>query len=121
MAEYENRSVDGTTVDGRPVVTENRTVVVKRNNNMGWLLALLLIVGLVVAAFAFKLIDINQISGGSLPKVETTGGSLPQFNVDTAKVNVGTKDQTVKVPTVGTKDETIKVPTMSVEKADTAK
>ena len=127
MAEFETRRVEGIPTDGRPIVTENRTVihdepvVVRRTNNMGWLLALLIIVAAVVAAFAFKLINIDQISSGSLPKVETTGGSLPKFSVDTAKVVAGTKDETVKVPTVQTEDKTIKLPTLHVEKADAAK
>ncbi len=131
MAEFETRRVDERTTvtptDGRPVVTENRTtvhdapVVVKRTNNMGWLLALLLIVAAVVAAFAFKLVNIDQISSGSLPKVEAVGGSLPKFNVDTAKVVAGTRDETVKVPTVQTEEKTIKLPTLHVEKADAAK
>ena len=124
MAEYETRRVDGVTADGRPVtertVVREEPVVVRRSNNMGWLLALLIIVGLVVAAFAFKLVNIDQISSGSLPKVETTGGSLPKFNVDTAHVDVGTTDTTVKVPTVQTEDKTVKVPTLHVEKADAA-
>jgi len=125
MAEYETRRVDAVTTDGRPVtertVVREEPVVVRRSNNMGWLLALLIIVGLVVAAFAFKLINIDQISSGSLPKVETSGGSLPKFDVDTAKVDVGTKDATVKVPTVRTEDKTLKVPTLHVEKAEAAK
>lgn len=131
MAEFESRRVDDRTTvtpaDGRPIASDNRTaihdepVVVKRTNNMGWLLALLLIVAAVVAAFAFKLINIDQLSSGSLPKVEAVGGSLPKFKVDTAKVVAGTKEETVKVPTVQTEDKTIKLPTLHVEKADAAK
>lgn len=112
MAEYD------TTRDaaGNPVVVERRT------NNMGWLVALLIIVALVVAAFAFGLINIDQTKSAKLPdvKVETSGGQAPAFDVNTAKVDVGTKSETVKVPTVavGTKDTSIDVPTVSVEKAD---
>lgn len=117
---------------GRPIVTDTlggpavvqRTVTRDRTNNTGWLLALLLIIALVVAAFAFKLINIDQVSPGSLPtvKVDTAAGSLPKFNVDTAKVDVGTKTEAIKVPTVevGTKETGIKVPTIHVEKADAA-
>lgn len=109
---------------GRPVTVE-RTVVRDRTNNMGWLIFLLIVVGLVVAAFAFKLINIDQTSAGSLPtvKVDTAGGSLPKFNVDTAKVAVGTKTEEVTTPTVdvGTKKTGIDVPTVSVQKADGSK
>jgi hypothetical protein len=120
MAEYETRSVDAA---GNPVVVE-RTVTRDRTKNMGWLIALLIVVALVVAAFAFKLINIDQTQAGSLPtvKVDTAGGSLPKFNVDTAKVDVGTKTTDVTVPTVavGTKKEGIDLPTVHVEKADAA-
>jgi hypothetical protein len=127
MAEFESRRVDDRTTvtssDGRPLATETRTtvrdepVVIRRTNNMGWLLALVIIVAAVVAAFAFKLIDINQLTSGSLPRVEAVGGSLPKFEVNTAKVVAGTRDETVKVPTMQTEEKTIKLPTLHVEKA----
>ncbi len=130
MAEFETRRVDERTTvsnsDGHPAMTDTNTTIhdapaAKRGGSMGWLLAIILIVAAVVAAFAFKLINIDQISSGSLPKVEAVGGSLPKFQVDTAKVVAGTKDETVKVPTVRTEDKTIKLPTLHVEKADAAK
>lgn len=132
MAEYETRDAAGRPIitdaqlgaDGRPVVVE-RTLVRDKTNNMGWLIALLIVVGLVVAAFAFKLINIDQTQSGSLPtvKVDTAGGSLPKFNVDTAKVDVGTKNAEIVTPTVdvGTKKTNIALPTVSVEKADATK
>ena len=86
----------------RPVVVE------RRGGGAGWLLALLIVVALVVAAFAFKLISIDQITGGSAPKVSVTGGEMPKFKVDTAKIAVGTKKTEVETPTV------------SVQKADDA-
>lgn len=97
MAEYETR-------DGRVVET-------KKSSAPGWLLAIIIIVALVIAAFAFGLINIDQTKTAALPdvKVETTGGQAPAFDVNTADVNVGTKETTVEVPTI------------SVEKADGAK
>ncbi|GGE15117.1 hypothetical protein GCM10011529_21880 [Polymorphobacter glacialis] len=88
MAEYENR-------DGR--VGETR-----KSSAPGWLLAIIIIVALVIAAFAFGLINIDQTKNAALPdvKVETTGGQAPAFDVDTADVNVGTKETTIEVPTV---------------------
>ena len=87
----------------RPVVTE-RTVVAApaRSSNAGWLIAILVIVGLVVAAFALGFIDIDQTKTAKLPdvKVETSGGQAPAFDVDTADINVGTKKETIEVPTV---------------------
>lgn len=115
-------TVDGYAADGRPVVDPvvqrpiadrvverpvvERTVVERRSGGAGWLIALIIIVALVVAAFAFKLISIDQLTGGSAPKVEVTGGELPKFKVDTAKIDVGTKKTEVETPTI------------SVQKAD---
>jgi hypothetical protein len=75
----------------------------------GWLLAIVVIVGLVVAAFAFDLINIDQVSPAK----------APVFDVSTAKVDLGKTEKTVKVPTidVGSKDETVTVPTVDVEPA----
>ncbi len=115
---------------GRPIVADTastyneRTVVRERSGGgMGWLLVLVLIVALVVAAFAFKLVNIDQLTSGSAPKVAVEGGSLPTFKVDTATVDVGTKKAEITTPTVsvGTKTTGIDVPTVSVEKADAAK
>lgn len=73
-----------------------------RSSNAGWLIALLVIVALVVAAFALGFIDIDQTKTTKLPdvKVETSGGQAPAFDVDTADVDVGTKTETIEVPTV---------------------
>lgn len=107
MAEYE-RTDDG------------RTVVVRRSNSMGWLVALLLIVLLVVAAFAFGLMKIDQTRDAALPRVSVEGGEAPKFDVNTAKVDVGTREQTVDMPkvSVDTEKTAIKVPTVDVERAD---
>ena len=73
----------------------------------------------IVGAFAFGLIDIDQTKETELPAVAVTGGQAPAFDVDTAKVDVGTKSEDVTLPKVdvGTTKEEIKVPTVDVEKA----
>ena len=85
----------------------------------GWLIAIIVIVGLVVAAFALGLVNIDQVQTAKLPdvKVETSGGQAPAFDVDTADIAIGTKDATVEVPTVdvGTKDTSVTVPTISID------
>jgi hypothetical protein len=87
----------------RPIVTET-TVVAEpaRSSSAGWLVAILVIVAIVVAAFALGFIDIDQTKTAQLPdvKVETSGGQAPAFDVDTADINVGTKTETIEVPTV---------------------
>lgn len=87
MAEYETR-------DGRVVETKSSTPV--------WLFVILIIVALVVAAFAFGFINIDQTKTAKLPdvKVETSGGQAPAFDVDTAQIDVGTEKKTIEVPTV---------------------
>ena len=113
MAEYETSAVDG-----RPIVATEPPVIVRRGNGSGWILFLLFLIAMGVAVFAFGLVRVDQTSSGSLPKVETSGGSLPSFSVDTAKVDVGTRTKSVGgVPdvTVGTKQKTVEVPTIHVE------
>lgn len=90
MAEYDTTR-DST---GRPVVVEKKS-------SMGWLVALLIVVALVVAAFAFGLIDLDA-DAGKVPdvKVETSGGELPSVDANVADVDVGTKETTIEVPTI---------------------
>jgi hypothetical protein len=75
----------------------------------------------IIAAFAFGLIDIDQTKETKVPEVSVQGGQAPAFDVDTAKVNVGTQREDVKLPTVdvdvGSTREQIKVPTVDVDKA----
>jgi len=73
----------------------------------------------IIAAFAFGLIDINQTKETKLPDVSVQGGQAPAFDVDTAKVDVGSKNADITVPKVevGTTEAQVKVPTVDVEKA----
>lgn len=82
--------------------SDGRTVETRRRGGAGWLIALLIVVALVVAAFAFGLIDIDQTRSAKLPdvEVETKGGQAPKFDVDTADVDVGSKKETIEVPTI---------------------
>ncbi len=94
----------------------------ERRGGMGWLAAVIIIVLLVVLAFAFGLINVDQTKTAKLPdiNVQASGGQAPAFDVNTAKIDVGSKKETVKVPDVqvGTKDTTVSLPTVSVTKAD---
>ncbi|MAY19398.1 MAG: hypothetical protein CL955_02110 [Erythrobacteraceae bacterium] len=42
--------------------------------------------------------DVDQTEEAELPEVE--GGNMPEFDVETADVDVGTEEVTVDVPTV---------------------
>jgi len=92
-----------------------------RNNGarVGIIVAVIAILA-IIAAFAFGLIDINQTKEMKAPDVSVSGGQAPAFDVDTAKVDVGTKSTDITVPKVdvGTTKEEIKVPTVDVKKAN---
>lgn len=44
--------------------------------------------------------DVEQTEEGDMPEVTATGGNLPEYDVDAADVDVGTKTETVEVPTI---------------------
>ncbi|MGE0775395.1 MAG: hypothetical protein AB7G25_12695 [Sphingomonadaceae bacterium] len=85
----------------------------------GIVVAAILVV-VVIAAFAFGLIDVNQTKETQLPEVAVQGGQAPAFDVDTATVDVGTEQTSVDVPTVevGTTQTEVDVPTVDVQKAE---
>ena len=47
--------------------------------------------------------DVDQTKEAELPEVKVTGGQVPEFDVETADVDVGTKKTTVEVPDVDVK------------------
>ena len=60
--------------------------------------------GLAIAALCLgaSACKVNKTQDAKLPGVQVTatGGQLPKFNVEGPKVDVGTKTETVKVPTI---------------------
>src|SRR3546814_15314422 len=54
----------------------------------------------VIAVFAFGLVDIDQTRETALPEVKPDGGQMPAFDVDTAHVDVGRTTETVRQPKV---------------------
>lgn len=64
--------------------------------------ALLVLVGIaalvVLAGMATGFINIDQTQVAQLPRLE--GGQAPKFEADVAKINVGTENKTVEVPTL---------------------
>lgn len=57
---------------------------------------------LLVGASAIMLAgcDVNQTQEGELPEVTAEGGQLPKYDVETADVDIGTREETVTVPDV---------------------
>lgn len=92
------------------------TTVHRRSGGAGRILLIVaVILALIVAvlfATGFWSADVKE---GALPDVSVKGGEMPAVDVDSKEVVVGTKPETVDVPTVGTKEETIDVPTVGVK------
>jgi uncharacterized lipoprotein len=52
------------------------------------------------AVLGLSACDVEQTQEGEAPDVDIDGGSLPEYDVDAADVDVGTEEQTVEVPTI---------------------
>lgn len=61
-----------------------------------------IIASTLAATFALGLAacDVDQTQEGEMPEVDVQGGQMPEFDVETADVDVGTKETTVEVPDV---------------------
>ena len=79
-------------------------VIVKKSSG-GRTIAIILIVALAVVGVLFATgFWKADVSGGDMPEVSVKGGDLPKVDVDSKAVVVGTKKETIEVPTVGVKD-----------------
>lgn len=69
---------------------------------MGRVLGSIVLIAVLVfgVAWAFGLVNLQQTRDARLPSVAVQGGQLPTFNADVAKVDVGTKEKTVEVPSI---------------------
>lgn len=54
------------------------------------------------SALALAACDVDQTQEGELPEVDVNaeGGEMPAYDVDAAEVDVGTRTETVEVPTM---------------------
>ncbi len=105
MAEYKNDNIDPNRAGRRSGGMTIGIVV----------LAIIVIVGLLFAT-GFWSADITK--EGALPEVSVKGGALPNIDLDSKEVVVGTTKTEVEVPTVETKTTTIDVPTIGVKDDD---
>ena len=55
---------------------------------------------LTAASLGLAACDIDQTEEAELPEVDVEGGNMPEFDVETADVDVGTEEVTVEVPDV---------------------
>jgi hypothetical protein len=81
----------------------------------GGVIAVVIVI-IVIVAVAFGFLRVRQTKDAKLPEVSVSGGQAPKFDVDAAKVAVGTTQTSVTVPKVETKQESITLPTVSVDK-----
>jgi hypothetical protein len=102
-----------------PRYDDRDTTVVERRGMSGGAIAgiVLLVVALLVAllfATGFWSADVKE---GELPKVNVSadGGKLPDVNLKSKEVVVGTTTTTVDVPKVKTEKEEITVPVVGVK------
>ncbi len=52
------------------------------------------------AALGLAACDVEQTEEGEMPEVNVEGGNMPEYDVDTADVEIGTEKRTVEVPTI---------------------
>lgn len=64
---------------------------------------LLVAIVLVGTAFAFGLVRVQQTQDARIPQLKVESGTLPSYQADVAKVEVGTKAKTIEVPTLDVK------------------
>ncbi len=55
-----------------------------------------------VSCLSFTACNVEKTQEGKMPdvNVSTSGGQLPEYNVQVPEVNVGTENKTIQVPTV---------------------
>jgi hypothetical protein len=75
------------------------------------IVAIAAIVG-VLFATGFWSADVKE---GALPEVSVKGGTMPNVDLDSKQVVVGTSKTEVEVPKVKTETETVEVPTVGVK------
>ncbi|QZH75783.1 MAG: hypothetical protein JY451_04120 [Erythrobacter sp.] len=56
------------------------------------------------ASLALAACDVEQTEEGEMPDVNVEGGNLPEYDVDTPEVTVGTEERTVDVPVIGVEE-----------------
>lgn len=61
-----------------------------------------IIAAVAVVAFGIYFFDVDQTEEASLPDVDVTveGGNMPEFEVESGDIEVGTEEVTVAVPTI---------------------
>ncbi|WP_068078523.1 hypothetical protein [Novosphingobium lentum] len=97
---------------------QNDTKPVAERSTAGRTIAIVLIVLAAIVAVLFATgFWSADVSGGKLPavKVSADSGAMPNVDVQSKKIVVGTKSTTLDVPKVETTKTTVSVPTVGVK------
>lgn len=62
-----------------------------------------IVILLLIVGVATGFLNFSQTREARLPEVKVEGGQAPSFDADMGKVDVGTKNETIKVPTIDVK------------------
>jgi len=95
--------------------TDEHTV--ERRGGAGRTIAivLLIVAAIVGILFATGFWSADVKKDGALPEVTVKGGELPEVDLDSKEVVVGSTKTKIEVPKVKTETETIDVPTVAVK------
>jgi len=101
MDRYEDRRLDVEEARREERIAERR----RGGGARALLVVILLIVAIVAVLFATGFWS-AEVRRGALPDVDVSvkGGEMPKVDVDSKKVVVGTKKETIDVPTVDVRD-----------------
>jgi hypothetical protein len=93
------------------------TVPPKRRGGASTIVIVLVVIAAIVGVlFATGFWSADVKKDGALPQVSVKGGELPNVDLNSKEVVVGTKKTEVEVPKVKTETETVDVPTVGVKK-----
>ena len=68
----------------------------------------------VAVLFSFTACEVKKTEDGKAPTVKVEEGKMPKYDVDTAKVDVTTKEKEMTVPKVTTEKKDVTVPDVNV-------
>lgn len=79
--------------------TTGRTATSHRNG-MKFFVVVAAVVALAAIAWAAGLFTVEADGKLAAPEVDVSGGSVPEVDVNTADIDVGTRSEVIEVPTV---------------------
>ncbi|WP_374127054.1 hypothetical protein [Sphingomonas sp. 28-62-11] len=103
--------------DGTHTVRE--TTIVTKSGGMNTLLIVLLAVAAIVGLLFATGFWSADVKNGALPEVSVQGGALPDVDLDSKEVVVGTTKAEIDVPKIKTEKEEVSVPTIGVRDGKT--